>query len=174
MDKKNILLKLNYKVKKNQKEKLRLFSSYFIKKNKLICKIIFKNKIYEIKEFLDDIYLNYKDEGFVTIILIILNNIIDIRKMFKECISLVSIIELTNNNKLKIKNMNGLFYKCEYLVFLPDISKWNTNDVKDMSFLFYQCKSLKSFPNISKWNTNNVKNMSYMFSECYSLISLIH
>ena len=106
MDKKNILLKLNYKVKKNQKEKLRLFSSYFIKKNKLMCKIIFKNRIYEIKEFLDDIYLNYKDEGFAAIKLIILNNIVDIRKMFEGCISLVSITELTNNNKLKIINVN--------------------------------------------------------------------
>ena len=163
MDKKNILLKLNYKVKKNQEEKLRLFSSYFIKKNKLMCKIIFKNKIYEIKEFLDDIYLNYKDEGFVTIILIILNNIIDIRKMFKECISLVSIIELTNNNKLKIKNMNGLFYQCKSLVYLPDISKWNINNISDISFLFYQCKSLMLLPDISKWDTKNVRYEFYVF-----------
>ncbi len=49
----------------------------------MICKIIYKNKIYEIKEFLEDIHSNYPKEDSVTIKLTILNNIINAEQMFE-------------------------------------------------------------------------------------------
>ena len=74
--KRNLLMKLKYQVVKNQNGKLRLFSQIFVKKNKSKYKMVYKNRIYEIKEFLDDIDSKYRNKNFISIKLIILNNTI--------------------------------------------------------------------------------------------------
>ena len=53
----------------------------------------------------------------------------------------------------KYYNMSHMFYNCISLLSLPDISKINTNDVTDMSKMFYNYSTLLSLPDISKWNT---------------------
>ena len=60
----------------------------------------------------------------------------------------------------KLTNIRYMFSECNSLISLPDISKWNTSNVKDMMCLFDKCNSLISLPDISKWNTSNVENMS--------------
>jgi len=86
MVKRNILLKLEYHIEKKTGKKIRLFNAFFVEKNKMIYKIIYKNKIYEIKEFLEDIHSNYPNEDSVTIKLMILNtNIINAEQMFEGC-----------------------------------------------------------------------------------------
>ena len=59
-----------------------------------------------------------------------------------------------------------MFKGCISIKSLPDISKWNTQKVNDMRYMFYYSKSLESIPDISKWNTQKVNNMSYKFSNC--------
>ena len=66
----------------------------------MICKIIFKNKIYEINEFLEDIHSNYTNNDFIIIKLMILNNIINAEQMFEGCNYLVSITNINNYNRL--------------------------------------------------------------------------
>ena len=64
--------------------------------------------------------------------------------------------------------MNNIFKDCILLSSLPDISKWNTEKVQIMSGMFNGCKSLSSLPDISKWNIQNIKykgNMSDMFKD---------
>ena len=95
MTKRNLLMKLKYQVVKNQNGKLRLFSQIFVKKNKSKYKMVYKNRIYEIKEFLDDIDSKYRNKNFISIKLIILNNTISLSYMFKECSSLISITNLS-------------------------------------------------------------------------------
>ena len=69
-------------------------------------------------------------------------------------------------------DMSRMFYDCISLLSLPDISKWNTINVINMSDMFSCCSSLSSLPDISKWNTNNVNNMSRMFDNCILLLCI--
>ena len=169
-----ILFKLKYKT---GPEKLKLFGKYFVDKNKLFCKMIYKNKIYEIKEYLDDIDNNYKTEDTISIKLRFIsfkNNYINARGMFHKCNSLLSISDIIVNksNIFYLKNIEGLFYECNSLISLPDMSKLDTSKVINMSYMFYGCNSLSSLPDISKWNTSNVNDMSDIFNHCNSLSSL--
>ena len=45
----NIEFEIIYKLKKNYQERIKIFDNRFINKNKDKCKIIYKNKEYEIK-----------------------------------------------------------------------------------------------------------------------------
>ena len=96
----------------------------------------------------------------------------DMRYMFYECSSLLSISGLSKINTSNAIYMNNMFKGCCLLKQINDISKWDINKVKDMSNMFSGCSSLKLFPNISKWNTNQVENMSGIFAKCSSLKSL--
>ena len=40
-------------------KKLKIIDKQFIKKNRTICKIIYRNKLYELKEYFEDIDINY-------------------------------------------------------------------------------------------------------------------
>ena len=42
--------------KEDNKDKIRIFGEHFVKNNKNKCKIIYKNKVYPLKEFLIFIY----------------------------------------------------------------------------------------------------------------------
>ena len=167
-----------YKQNENNEEKLKILDKDFIKKNKNICKIIYKNKIHELKEYFEDIDIKYNHKDLIKFKLIFIHNIIDISYMFYNCDSLIS---LSDNNEIdlnasdlqiNINKMHRTFDGCRTLISLPDISKWNISNVMDMVGMFRDCYSLISLPDISKWNTSNVKNMKYMFSGCLSLTSL--
>ena len=56
-NKKNIYFEIIYKLNKNR---TKIFNYWFIDKNKNKCKIIYKNKEYELKEYFEDIDNNYK------------------------------------------------------------------------------------------------------------------
>ena len=148
---------------------IKLFGNIFVKNNKNICKMIINNKEYEIKE-------EYNVENYNNNILEIklkgINKITDMRFMFYECSSLISLPDISKWNTSNITYMNYMFYKCSSLIFLPDISKWNVSNVKNMNYMFYECSSLSFLPKISKWNVYNVKSMNYMFYGCSSLVYL--
>ena len=172
------LFKLKYKTKKV--EKLKLFGKFFILKNKLSCKMIYKNKTYQLKEYLDDIDTNYKTKDFISIKLRLTNNYFNANEMFKECNCLVSISDITitkkfvdhETNNYYIMNMRRLFYGCKSLESIPDISEWDTTYVVNISGLFYECSSLKSLPDISKWDTTNIRVITSLFCGCSLLKSL--
>ena len=58
--------------------------------------------------------------------------------------------------KWKIQFNDGLFKNCLSLQSLPDISKWNIKNVVNINNIFKGCSSLFSFPDISKWNFHNI------------------
>ena len=179
--------------------KIRIFGKRFVKNNFDKCKIIYKKREYDLREYLQDIDNKYNNQDIFTLKLKGINNIIDARGIFEDCKSLLSVPDIS---KWDIKNIDSLgfmfsgceslsslpdiskwdtsniittwkmFEGCRSLSSLPDISKWNTSNVSDMSYMFSCCKSLSSLPDISKWNTSNVSDMSYMFSCCKSLSSL--
>ena len=158
--------------KPNKEGKVRIFGNYFVKNNKQKCKIIYKNKEYELQDYFNDIDENYNNKDDIKIKINGMDNITDIASMFSNCYTLCSLPDISSWNTSKVKNMSNLFSNCYILSSLPDISKWNTSSVTDMSNMFYYCKALSSLPDISKWNTSNVTNMRNMFYNCNVLSSL--
>ena len=85
--------------KTNNEGKVKIFGETFVKNNKENCKIIYNNKKYEIKEYINDIDKN-KDE-----------------------------IKIKLKGINKITNMSYMFSGCNALTSLPDISKWDTKNI---------------------------------------------
>ena len=188
-----------------------------IKENEQIIKIKIKvninsfyNKIYygnkdinenNIKLFMDNNQIKFikeisnLKEGFYNFIILINQNIINCKDMFKDCINILEInfikfdtknvtnmshmfdnckslknLDITNFDTKNINDMSHMFSNCESLNKL-DISKFDTKNAINMSHMFNNCKSLKNL-DITNFNTKNVKDMSYMFSFCNSLNKL--
>ena len=104
-----------YKLKENNEETIRIFGYFFVINNKDKCKIIYKDKEYELTEYFNNIDNNYNNKDLIRFKLTGINHITDMRDMFKYCYSLIS---------------------------LPDISKWNTKNVYSINGMFSDCYSL--------------------------------
>ena len=169
----NTEIKLSYKIE-NKNNKLNIFGDKFIKNNQDNFFLIINNIITELNSYINvsKIYNNL-ELSEIEIKLIQKDKIInDISYMFYDCLSLLSLNNLSNINTHNIINMDYTFYGCSSLISLPDISKWNTSKVENISYMFYRCSLLKYLPEISKWNTAKIKNMSYLFAYCSSLETL--
>ena len=98
---------------------------------------------------------------------------LNLRYLFFNCLSLVSLpSEISKWNIEDTIDISGIFKNCITLESLPDLSKWNTKSVIDVSSIFHNCISLKSLPDLSKWNTSNILDMNSIFHNCISLLSL--
>ena len=113
-----------YKIISN--EKIRLFSKEFVERNKDICKIIIRGREERLKEYY-------------------IPPIFGKKNIDKLQIKLKGIMNITN--------LRYMFFECQSLLSLPDILKWNINYVTDISHMFTQCP-LSNF-DFSKWNTDN-------------------
>ena len=156
----------------NQKdEKIKIFGEKFVENNKDNCTIIYDEK--EAGLF-SEFYLdqNIKNKGVLEIKLKKINTITNMNSMFKDCSSLISLIDIENFDTSEVTDIEAMFYGCKSLQSLPDISKWNTTNFTKISSLFGCCSNLKSLPDISKWDTSKVKNMEGIFMGCSSLLSL--
>ena len=80
---------------------LRIFGKNFVKTNSNKCKIIYKNKIYQLKEFFNEIDINYKYKykDIIKLKLFGVDNIIDMNRMFFGCYHLESVSEYSTRNK---------------------------------------------------------------------------
>jgi len=161
-------IKIIYKRKIKNINKIRIFGKKFVENNKDKCKIIYKEKEYLLTEFLDI----KEDEDLLELKLFPIDKITDMSNIFCNCDSIESLPDLSDWNTNKVTNMSFMFFNCGSLEYLPDISNLNTNNVTDMSKMFFNCHSLKTLPDISKWNTNKVTNMKFMFGCCENLKSL--
>jgi len=111
----NIIYNINSEDEDEKEDGIHIFGEKFVENNKDKCKIVFKNKEYELMEYF---YINdYNNNKLkkLQIKLKYINNIID---------------------------MSYMFYICTSLSSLPDIYKWNTNNVTNMSYMFENCTSL--------------------------------
>ena len=158
-----------------KEDAIRILGKKFVKQNKNKCKIIYNNKKYELKEYLDEIDDNYNHNiKEIKLKIIGINNIIDFSKMFRGCFHLLSVSES------KIENIEECIFQ-SYDIFNdnnPYLSLFDEKKAKDTmeenksidyefnnSFdLYYGCK-LSSFENISSiskneenYNSSNVEN----------------
>ena len=109
---------VKYKPNENNRNKVKIFGKIFVNRNEDKCKIIYNNKIYELKEYFEDIDINYNHKDLIKFKLLLIHNIIDMSYMFYDCDSLISLsvnneTNLNNSNlQLFIINMNHMFYRC--------------------------------------------------------------
>ena len=94
------MIEMVYVPKENNEKDVRIFGEDFVYNNSDKCKIIYKNKEYQLKQFFKDIDNNYNNKDIISFQLDGINHITDMSWLFSECNSLIS---------------------------LPDISKWNTS-----------------------------------------------
>ena len=152
------------------KEEIKIFDDTFINNNKSKCNLIIDGQKKELCSRLK-INQNQNKENLLIIKLQGIQNVINMSKMFSNCLSLISLPDISSWNTNNVTDMSGLFFSTS-LKSTPDISGWNTSNVTNMSYMFGNCSTLKSLPDISSWNTINVTDMCYMFNYCKSLISL--
>ena len=193
-------IKANYKPNKNNGKKVKILDIKFINNNRGKCKIINNNKLYELKEYFEEIDNDYNHKDLIKIKLIFFNNIINISYIFYKCKTLISFFDINDSNKINYihtpeyaslfemynnKNSNNIFID-DYLSSIsenPSKSKSNKkSDIIDESYkkiyisnmigICGGCSSLKSIPDISKWNTSKVKSMNKIFYKCKSLKSI--
>ena len=123
-------IKIIYENKENI-NKIRIFGEEFVEKNKNKCKILFKNKIYDLQS---EFYCKKNSQLEIELIGII--NITNMSHIFNSCSSLLLLPDISKWNTDKIIDMSHLFYYCSSLKSLPDLSRWKTNNVTNMSNMF--------------------------------------
>ena len=106
-----------YKPDENNDEMVKILDEDFIKKNKDKAKIIYKNKIYELKEYFEDIDTNYNHKDLIKFKIIFIHNIIDMSYMFYNCYTLISLSDNNeiSNIKIYITNSHCMFRECNSL-----------------------------------------------------------
>ena len=149
----------------------RIFGSNFVENNKNNCYLLIEGQQ---KELCTHLKFNENRKGINTLEIKLIENksIFNMSYLFFDCISLISLPDISKWNTKNVKNMSFMFSNCLSLTSLHDISEWDVKNVINMSHLFCWCRALKFIPDISKWNTENVTNMSYLFCWCDSLKSL--
>ena len=104
-----IEFELTYDPIKNEEKKLRILGNEFVKKNKCQCKdeckcqnkckIIYKDKKYALKDYLEEIDSRYNHKDKIKFNIVGIEHIINFDYMFKECKTLLSL--LIKHNILK-------------------------------------------------------------------------
>ena len=103
-----------YQPDEDNDERVKILDRYFIKKNKDKAKIIYKNKIYELKEYFEDIDENYNHKDLIKLKIIFIHNIINMRLMFQNCYTLISLSDKNKTNiKIYITNPYCMFFRCK-------------------------------------------------------------
>ena len=156
----------------NSINKWRIFGEKFVRNNENICTILYEGNEIKLRELLPYNDNNYKNDEFITIKLKENNYITYMTDMFKDCISLYSIPDISKLNTSKVTSMSGIFDNCRSLSYIYGLLKWDTSQVTDMSFMFNNCQSLSFLPDISKWDGSKVRKISKIFYNCKSLTFL--
>ena len=167
---------------------MRIFGDKFVLNNKDKCKIIYQNRVYELKSNLKDIDEKLEPDNEYSLKLIIPSDIEDISYMFCNCISLLYIGKITKKNKSDIINIEKI--PSEY-----DSSKTdeNNNEKSEKDNEVNESDKNKFYGNnkipplkldinsLNKFEKNcernilslqNIKKMNNLFEGCSSLYSI--
>ena len=147
-----------------KEDAIRILGKYFVERNKNNCKIIYNNKKYKLKEFLDEIDGGYNHNiKEIKLKITGINNIIDFTDMFHGCFHLLSVSESKIENiqecispPYDIFNDNNSYSslfnekKAKDTIEENKIINYKLNNSFD---LYYGC-ILSSFDNISSISKN--------------------
>ena len=167
---------LKFKPNKNNGKWINILYQEFVKKNRNKCKIIYRNKIYKLKTYFEEINVNYNYKDLIKFKLLFINDIIDMSNMFYGCNALVSLSTNSETNidilKLKtyIKNISYMLKEGSSSKSSLDTSKWYTSNLNNINYIFWGCNALTSLLNISKWKYFNANKEYSKFSRCKPLV----
>ena len=118
-----LIFQLEYKA--TIESKIKVFSDYFVKKNRDKSKIIYNGTEYPIAEYFE-IDNNLNNDNIIKIQLKIDNNITNIANMFKGCLTLLSFRDISN--LYDCNNMNESFNKSETnnFISLPFVALYSS------------------------------------------------
>ena len=175
----SVTFELEYKA--TNSSQIKLFGSDFVKRNKDKCKIIYKKKECDLREYFK-FYNNYNHNDSIKIQVGVNNNIKDISYMFYFCRELLSISDLLIDKFTDINKSfdgNNLNNSSEKSDNSKEIDKSETFYNENMILPLIQKNKNSSLYNeiieLNYFKENiftNVTDMSYMFYGCSSLISL--
>lgn len=89
-----------------------------------------------------------------------LSNVLELTRMFWNCISLVGNESFENWDTSNIYNTANMFRNAE--LFNQDIGGWNVSNVTSMAHMFINAKAFNH--NLNAWDVSNVAHMQAMFS----------
>ena len=188
-------IQIVYNTEALNENKIKIFGELFVSKNKEKCEILYKDKIYKLKEFFDKKDDDNISEDKIKIKLIGINNITDFSYMFYECNGLISFptyfdishksseqsLELNSplNHDIKLKSDSEIINNQDSLYeelssshlqipsSISNISNSYSNSNNSISNNIFQGDNL-----LSLLNTSNITDMSYMFHGCSLLKEL--
>ena len=88
-------------------------------------KMIMNNKQYDLEESFEN------QKQFCKIKILVLDNIIYLDSMFKDCKSLTGVYSFQKLITKHLKTIYNLFYGCISLLYIDDISNWNINNINN-------------------------------------------
>ena len=94
-----IKLKAIYKPNEFHKEKVRILGKKFFEKNEFKGIIVYNNKQYKLKEYIEDIGINYNHKSKFKIKFFFYENFINVSYLFSKCKSLISLSGLNEESK---------------------------------------------------------------------------
>jgi len=149
-------------------DSIKLFGTEFVSHNKNICKIIHNGVESPIIEYY---YLSYEDiqNDDFKIKLKGINLVNDLSCIFKDCIYLKELPNISRIDTSNIISMKTMLEGCKYLEKLPNLKQWNVENVITMRGMFYNCTRLQKLLGIEKWNPVKLSDCYEMFYGCKSL-----
>ena len=97
-------------------------------------------------------------------------NVTNMSKLFQECASLKTVLNIKLPKDHPVKDVNGMFSKCTKLSVL-DVSEFHAARIESFVDMFSDCHELKKL-DVSGWQTGSATNMRGMFRNCWKLESL--
>ena len=178
-------IQIYYKPKLTNKENVRIFGENFVKNNKEVCKILYNDEEYELKEYFEEINKIYNHKTEFKIILKIPTQIRDISSMFSDCIYLYSFYSISKNldhqeltsinsppkngsiesDSSDVNNDNtGTIYEgCKNTL---SITKTNSSNENHFSKFFKYKNKILPLSDLSTLDTFFVSDMSNIFKDC--------
>ena len=174
--------KMIYRINKKEK-RIKIFGKNFVNNNSDKCIILYKNKIFSLKEHFPTIDIDKKDDK-LEIFLVELDDLYDRRYIFDNCnfleyIPLFEAIKYDSNDskEFAIENSSYLEDSLKYYDLIMDDK--NSDLQKDLisssskdSIYISNNYTIPCLLDITKWKTSFCCDMSYMFNDCQLLKSL--
>ena len=135
-----------FKPEDDNTENVRIFGKKFVYNNKDKCKIIYKSKEYELKEFFEDIDNNYNHKNEILFKLKESEYITDMSYLFQDCNNLSSLLIFQMNDFLKItKKIDERLSESNSSISLDgesEKSNWNAISQIEKNDFYYRCNPL--------------------------------
>ncbi len=135
-----------FKPEDENTENVRIFGEIFVYNNQDKCKILYKGKEYELKEFFEDIDNNYNHKDEILFKLKEIKCITIMSYLFHNCNHLSSLLIFQKNNFLKItKKIDERLSESNSSISLDEESEksnWNTLSEIEKNDFYYGCNPL--------------------------------